>query len=101
LPKAINAKFGIFEKNNFRMVSTNRLIKSIALLIILIITSCGSKNKISSEAQLLRIPYISKVDQSSRNYFVYLPKGYDKKQDKKLMRSRGNRPDLSGQVSEH
>ena len=65
------------------MVSTNRLIKSIALLIILIITSCGSKNKISSEAQLLRIPYISKVDQSSRNYFVYLPKGYDKKQDKK------------------
>lgn len=65
------------------MMSLNRFTKSIALLIFLIITSCGSKNKISSEAQLLRIPYISKVDQSSRNYFVYLPKGYDKKQDKK------------------
>jgi predicted peptidase len=45
--------------------------------------SCGSKNKISSEAQLLRIPYLSTVDQSDRNYFVYLPKGYDQKQDKK------------------
>lgn len=61
----------------------NNLFKSVALILILTITSCGSKNKISSEAQLLRIPYISKVDQSNRNYFVYLPKGYDKKQDKK------------------
>lgn len=61
----------------------NNLVKFIALLLILTITSCGSKSKISSESQLLRIPYISKVDQSNRNYFVYLPKGYDKKQDKK------------------
>jgi len=82
------------------MISLNRFIKSIALLIILTIISCGSKNKISSEAQLLRIPYISKVDQSSRNYFVYLPKGYDKKQGKKwpiLMFLHGNGERGNGQ----
>jgi predicted peptidase len=65
------------------MMSINNLVKSFVLLLVLTITSCGSKNKISSEAQLLRIPYISEVDQSNRNYFVYLPKGYNQKQDKK------------------
>lgn len=82
------------------MMFLNRFTKSIALMIVLIITSCGSKNKISSEAQLLRIPYISKVDQSSRNYFVYLPKGYDQKQDKKwpvLMFLHGNGERGNGQ----
>ncbi|NEW79743.1 MAG: alpha/beta hydrolase, partial [Gelidibacter sp.] len=65
------------------MLSINNLVKSVFFLLILIVTSCNSKIKISPEAQLLRIPYISKVDKSSRNYFVYLPKDYDQKQDKK------------------
>lgn len=67
----------------YRIMSTNRLIKSIALLIIIILASCKSVDGLQSEAQLLRIPYTSTVDQSNRNYFVYLPKGYDKKQNKK------------------
>ena len=65
------------------MLSINYIVKSFVLLSFMTMISCGSKNKISSEAQLLRIPYISTVDQSDRNYFVYLPKGYDLKQDKK------------------
>lgn len=64
-------------------MSLNQLLKSIVLLIILTITSCGSKHKTSSEAQLLRIPYTSTVDQTGRNYFVFLPKGYDQEKDKK------------------
>lgn len=35
-----------------------------------------------SEEQLLRIPYTSEVDNSQREYFVYLPKGYDDEPNK-------------------
>jgi len=37
----------------------------------------------SSAAELLREPYQSSVDQSQREYFVYLPQGYHAKPDKK------------------
>lgn len=38
-------------------------------------------NKPSTE-QLLRLPYISSVDQLKRDYFVYLPRGYESQRDK-------------------
>lgn len=36
-----------------------------------------------SAEQLLKIPYRSAIDQSEREYFVYLPKGYENQPDKK------------------
>jgi predicted peptidase len=39
--------------------------------------------KSSSEEQLLRVAYQSSVDQSEREYFVYLPRGYHDQPDKK------------------
>lgn len=36
-----------------------------------------------SEEQLLRIPYTSEVDNSQREYFLYLPKGYNDESEKK------------------
>ena len=34
------------------------------------------KNEKNTEAQLLRVPYQSKIDQSERDFFLYLPKNY-------------------------
>ncbi len=39
--------------------------------------SCMKKDIPKSEEQLLRISYTSKTDHTERDYFVYLPKGYD------------------------
>lgn len=36
-----------------------------------------------SEAQLLRLDYTSRIDQQARQYFVYLPKGYQPQDTKK------------------
>lgn len=36
-----------------------------------------------SNEQLLRLPYVSSVDQLKRDYFVYLPRGYKTQADKK------------------
>ncbi len=36
-----------------------------------------------SEAQLLRLDYTSRIDQQARQYFVYLPKGYQQQDTKK------------------
>jgi len=49
--------------------------------LIILVTSCNLSKK--SEEQLLRIPYISLTDNTARNYFVYLPKGYNKDSSKK------------------
>ena len=52
------------------------------LLIITVVSfllgGCNSLQtaKITSSEQLLRVPYISRVDQLGREYFVYLPRGY-------------------------
>jgi predicted peptidase len=63
-------------------------VKQIATVAILVfITGCSStyQQKITeqqiaehriTEQQLLRLPYVSQVDQLQRNYFVFLPKGY-------------------------
>ena len=37
----------------------------------------------TSAPELLRIPYTSQLDQSEREYFVYLPKGYQSEPDRK------------------
>ncbi len=38
--------------------------------------SCSQKEVSKSEEQLLRIPYVSSLDSTARDYFIYLPKGY-------------------------
>ena len=56
------------------------------LLLSSIILSCNCDTKDTSsksEEQLLRIPYHSETDQTDREYFVYLPKGYEEQKDKK------------------
>lgn len=45
--------------------------------------SCNKKKIEKTEEQLLRIPYISVNDSTKREYFVYLPKGYNKNDSKK------------------
>lgn len=51
---------------------------SCSLLIIMsvIVTSCATINMKKSEEQLLRVPYTSTLDNTAREYFLYLPKGY-------------------------
>lgn len=46
------------------------------------IISCAKKEVPISEEQLLRISYISKTDNTERDYFLYLPRGYDQNADK-------------------
>ena len=47
------------------------------------IISCTKNEILKSEEQLLRISYTSKTDNTERDYFLYLPKGYDQNSDKK------------------
>ncbi len=52
----------------------------ILLLLAFTLFSCTcnqDQESSKSEEQLLRIPYKSETDQTDREYFVYLPKGYD------------------------
>jgi len=48
------------------------------LAILLLVNGCAHQSTGSSAGgeQLLRLPYVSQLDQSQREYFVYLPKGY-------------------------
>ncbi len=48
--------------------------KFFPLALILLLISCA---KITSEDQLIRIPYQSEVTGKERDFFVYLPKGYE------------------------
>lgn len=41
-----------------------------------IFTGCKNTNITPTEEQLLRVNYVSNIDQKERNYFVYLPRGY-------------------------
>jgi len=45
--------------------------------------SCSINDQSTFEEQLLRISYTSKTDNTERDYFVYLPRGYDENSDKK------------------
>lgn len=56
-----------------------------AMFIIIWLSGCShlpGANTPSAE-QLLRVPYVSSVDQLKRDYFVYLPRGYETQTDKK------------------
>ena len=54
------------------------------LLLFCVINTINSQNANSKlEEKLIRIPYTSLTDNSERDYFVYLPKGYDQKDAKK------------------
>ncbi len=46
------------------------------------ISSNTAEAQAPSTEQLIRQPFISKLDQSQRNYYVYLPKGYEDNKDK-------------------
>ena len=65
---------------------------SFLIIISIIISSCSSINIKKSKEQLIRIPYKSFLDNSDREYVLYLPKGY-KESDKNwpiLMFLHGN-----------
>lgn len=55
----------------------------IIIIVGIFIISCSKNKNPRSEEQLLRISYTSKTDQTERDYFVYLPKGYVQNSDKK------------------
>ena len=56
---------------------------SILITLGISIISCSKKEISISAEQLLRISYTSKTDQSERDYFIYLPKGYVQNSKKK------------------
>ncbi|PKI17062.1 alpha/beta hydrolase-fold protein [Colwellia sp. 12G3] len=74
--------------NKIKYLSVN-----FTLIVTLALTACAhnsdqqgvqpSLTKVNSEDQLLREAYQSSVDQSDREYFVYLPRGYHDKPEKK------------------
>lgn len=51
-------------------------VKMIVFAVAVTFISC-SENKKQSQEQLRRIPYVSAVDNRERNFFLYLPQGYD------------------------
>lgn len=50
---------------------------------LLSLVGCDNAVESTSEPQLKRITYLSKTEQVERDYFVYLPKGYETAKDKK------------------
>lgn len=55
-----------------------------AMFIIIWVTGCShlTGTNTPSAEQLLRVSYVSNVDQLKRDYFVYLPRGYETQADK-------------------
>jgi predicted peptidase len=54
-------------------------------LCVILLTACSSlqeRSHSTTAEQLLRVPYVSHVDDTQREYFVYLPKGYGDDPDK-------------------
>lgn len=49
---------------------------------VLLISACTTNVNIQSSEQLLRLDYISQINDQQRDYFVYLPKGYHSQKDK-------------------
>ena len=58
-----------------------KVASSLLIIMSVFITSCSSINIKKSNEQLVRIPYTSSLDNTTREYFLYLPKGY-KESDK-------------------
>ena len=59
-----------------RMWKTTRVAALVSTLLGVLVSGCESGEQ-SSAAQLVREPYVSQVDDAERDYFVYLPAGYD------------------------
>ncbi|UOB19196.1 prolyl oligopeptidase family serine peptidase [Abyssalbus ytuae] len=56
------------------------------IFFVLAVLSCNTKseeNRTPLPEQLLRIPYTSTIDKAEREYFLYLPKNYNKESEKK------------------
>ena len=70
---------------------------ALAILGCALILSTSSAIAQKNEQQLLRLPYKSVVDNLERDYFLYLPSGYEEKSSRKwpvliyLARGRGAR----------
>lgn len=60
------------------------MIRIIPVVILLFFASCDSLNTrpMKLPEQLLRLSYISTLDQTERDYFVFLPRGYDDEPEK-------------------
>ena len=70
------------------MKQYNPLVTRLLLsIVMMIISSCAEKDRIvqapRSDEELLRVPYISTLDNEERFYFLYLPKGYHDEIEKK------------------
>lgn len=56
-----------------------KIYRALSLLLVLSVGACTATNKdnfSTTEEKLLRVPYVSHVDDTQREYFVYLPRGY-------------------------
>ncbi|MDP5137447.1 hypothetical protein ORJ04_15940 [Rheinheimera baltica] len=60
---------------------------SLFAVTLILLAACVSSDSVqqqaNSAAQLLRLDYVSSIDNSNRQYFVYLPVGYQQNSDKK------------------
>ena len=60
---------------------------SLLAAMVMALAACVNSNTVApqanSAAQLLRLDYVSSIDNSGRQYFVYLPTGYQQNSDKK------------------
>ncbi|GHB64102.1 hypothetical protein GCM10008107_11560 [Psychrosphaera saromensis] len=70
---------------------------------LLSLVGCDKVVEVASEPQLKRITYQSKTEQVDRDYFVYLPKGYETAKDKKwpvmlFLHGNGERGDGNEQL---
>ena len=57
-------------------------IKLFAFVCLIIFSACKEQPTMSSEEILLRESYVSTLDKRERDYFVYLPRGYDTDKDR-------------------
>src|SRR5690606_39559586 len=55
----------------------NHILVLILSTILLVACATGSREQSASIEQLLRLPYVSQADNKNREFFVYLPRGYE------------------------
>ena len=70
------------------MKQYNPLVTRLLLsIVMMIVSSCAEKDRIvqapRSDEELLRVPYISTLDNEERFHFLYLPKGYQNEPEQK------------------
>lgn len=60
----------------------NHILVLILSTILLVACATGSREQSASIEQLLRLPYVSQADNKNREFFVYLPRGYETQPEK-------------------